>query len=318
MNVTTDPTALELDDIQNGAIRPRPSPYVGVYFLLRIDERQAGRELLRRLLPALASATDPADPGKQAWVTAGLTFQGLKALGVPQDSLDSFPTGLPAGHGRPGRTARRRRRERAPALGTAARVTGRPRRPGRALARRRAGSRRSCRGPAPPTDLLPGVEAIWRQDVYALPGERTSFGFKDGISHPAIEGSGLPGTNRREAPFKAGEFVLGYRNEADELPRPPQPDVLGRNGTYVVFRKLHTRVAAYRQYLRAKSSSPAEEELLAAKFVGRWPSGAPADARAGAGRPRTRRRPAAQQRLPLPGRRPEGPQVPARARTPGG
>ena len=27
----------------------------------------------------------------------------------------------------------------------------------------------------------------------------------------------------------------------------PDPEVLGRNGTYVVFRKLHTRVAAYRQ-----------------------------------------------------------------------
>jgi hypothetical protein len=28
----------------------------------------------------------------------------------------------------------------------------------------------------------PGIEAIWRQDAYALPHERTSFGFKDGIS----------------------------------------------------------------------------------------------------------------------------------------
>jgi Dyp-type peroxidase family len=55
----------------------------------------------------------------------------------------------------------------------------------------------------------------------------------------------------------------------------PRPEVLGRNGTYVVFRKLHTRVAAYRQYLRARSASRQEEELLAAKFVGRWPSGAP-------------------------------------------
>jgi Dyp-type peroxidase family len=54
-----------------------------------------------------------------------------------------------------------------------------------------------------------------------------------------------------------------------------QPEVLGRNGTYVVFRRLHTRVAAYRQYLRAQTSSRAEEEVLAAKFVGRWPSGAP-------------------------------------------
>ena len=43
-----------------------------------------------------------------------------------------------------------------------------------------------------------------------------------------------------------------------------QPDVLGRNGTYVVFRKLHQRVAAFRQYLADNSSTPDEEELLAA------------------------------------------------------
>ena len=36
----------------------------------------------------------------------------------------------------------------------------------------------------------------------------------------------------------------------------PSPDVLGRNGTYVVFRKLHTRVAAYRQYLRDRADEP--------------------------------------------------------------
>ena len=55
----------------------------------------------------------------------------------------------------------------------------------------------------------------------------------------------------------------------------PQPEVLGRNGTYAVLRKLHQRVAAFRQYLRSNSSSPEEEELLAAKMMGRWRSGAP-------------------------------------------
>ena len=55
----------------------------------------------------------------------------------------------------------------------------------------------------------------------------------------------------------------------------PTPEVLGRNGTYVVFRKLHTRVAAYRQYLRAKAESREEQALLGAKMVGRWQSGAP-------------------------------------------
>ena len=55
----------------------------------------------------------------------------------------------------------------------------------------------------------------------------------------------------------------------------PQPEVLGRNGTYVVFRKLHQRVAAFRRYLKANSTSPEDEELLAAKMMGRWRSGAP-------------------------------------------
>src|SRR5262249_28273690 len=39
--------------------------------------------------------------------------------------------------------------------------------------------------------------------------------------------------------------------------------------------KLHQRVTAFRQYLKAHSSSPEEEELIAAKMMGRWRSGAP-------------------------------------------
>jgi Dyp-type peroxidase family len=50
---------------------------------------------------------------------------------------------------------------------------------------------------------------------------------------------------------------------------------LGRNGSFVVFRKLHQRVAAFRQYLRANAGDFRDEELLAAKMMGRWRSGAP-------------------------------------------
>ena len=42
---------LELDDIQSGVLRPRPSPYAATYVLFRIDERKAGRELMRRIRP---------------------------------------------------------------------------------------------------------------------------------------------------------------------------------------------------------------------------------------------------------------------------
>lgn len=124
-------------------------------------------------------------------------------------------------------------------------------------------------------ERLPGVEVIWRQDCYQLPTGRTSLGFKDGIGQPAIEGSGIASSNPLERPIKPGEFILGYPDESGSLPPMPTPEVLGRNGTYIAFRKLHTRVAAYRRYLRAKAKSPEEEAELGAKIVGRWQSGAP-------------------------------------------
>jgi deferrochelatase/peroxidase EfeB len=39
---------LELDDIQSGVLRPRPTPYVATYIALRIDDPQAGRALMKR------------------------------------------------------------------------------------------------------------------------------------------------------------------------------------------------------------------------------------------------------------------------------
>ena len=43
-------------------------------------------------------------------------------------------------------------------------------------------------------DLL-GVVPIWQQNVHAAADLRNMFGFADGIGHPAVEGSGIPGTN---------------------------------------------------------------------------------------------------------------------------
>jgi Dyp-type peroxidase family len=120
-----------------------------------------------------------------------------------------------------------------------------------------------------------GVKVIYRQDAHVLPDGREPFGFKDGISQPAVEGSPIPASNRLERPLRAGEVVLGYPDESGAVAATPQPDLLGRNGTYVVFRKLHQRVAAFRQYLRTNASTLEEQTLLSAKMMGRWPSGAP-------------------------------------------
>jgi Dyp-type peroxidase family len=265
---------LELEDIQSGIIRARPSPYAATYLMFRIDDRKAGRELMRRAGTVVASAADPSSPTGDAWATITLTCQGLRELGVPQDSLGSFAPefreGMAARAHELGDTGESSPENWEKPFGTPdahvvlAALAPDAQRLGDVLDR----ARRSY-------EKLPGIEMIWRQDCYALPSEKEPFGFKDGISHPAIEGSGIPGSNPREQPFKAGEFVLGYRDETGGFPPMPQPEVLGRNGTYAVVRKLHQRVAAFRHYLRANSSSPQEEELLAAKMMGRWRSGAP-------------------------------------------
>ena len=122
---------------------------------------------------------------------------------------------------------------------------------------------------------LPGVSVLDSQDFGAQPGDLNPLGYKDGIGQPAIEGSGvdpLPGQGR---PIKAGEFILGYPGEAGVPLAMPQPDVLGRNGTFLGLRKYQSRVGAFNRFLRDNAQTDEERELLAAKLFGRWRSGAP-------------------------------------------
>lgn len=111
---------------------------------------------------------------------------------------------------------------------------------------------------------------------------REHFGFADGLSQPYLPGlhdQPRPGAE----PVAAGEILLGYPNAYGLLPAEPRyRDLpLGRNGTYLVFRKLRQHVATLWGYLaeRARELAPgdaeATTELLAAKLLGRWRSGAP-------------------------------------------
>jgi Dyp-type peroxidase family len=268
-----DDGPLELDDIQSGALFERPSPYVGTYLLLSIRDRADGRELVRRL-HRIADSAGAVRAADDTSLTVAFTYHGLKELGVPQTSLESFAPefqeGMAARAEILGDTGESGPEHWEEPLGSADVHV--------AIAvlssdegRLRAVAERARQAHSE----LPGIELVWRQDCYQLATGRTSFGFKDGIGQPVVEGSGRPPTDPRERPLKAGEIILGYPDETGELPPMPTPDVLGRNGTYVVFRKLHTKVAAYRSYLRARAANRAEEDRLGAKIVGRWQSGAP-------------------------------------------
>jgi Dyp-type peroxidase family len=120
-----------------------------------------------------------------------------------------------------------------------------------------------------------GIKVLGSQDFGAQPGDRNSLGYKDGIDQPAIEGSGVAPLPGQGPLIKAGEFILGYPGEGGISLPMPQPDILARNGTYIGFRKYQSRVGAFNRFLQAHGSTGAERELIAAKLVGRWRSGAP-------------------------------------------
>ena len=82
---------IEVNDIQATVLRPRPSPYKGEYVVLRIDDAVQGREMIRRIIPYVAPAEEWWTPSIPAWLGIAFSYQGLKALGLPQASLDSFP-----------------------------------------------------------------------------------------------------------------------------------------------------------------------------------------------------------------------------------
>jgi Dyp-type peroxidase family len=143
-----------------------------------------------------------------------------------------------------------------------------------------------------------GLVEIFRQNSFR-PDDREPFGFRDGISQPLIDGFNTT-TGDKDGLIKPGEFILGYENEYGEIPTLPRipsaldpSDILpidpadsafrhlGLNGSYLVVRKLSQDVAGFANFLSEQnkdsngSANPQAGELLAARMLGRWRSGAP-------------------------------------------
>ena len=76
---------LELDDIQSGVLRPRPTPYAATYIVLRIEDRNAGRELMRRVSTIVTSAANPTRPLADTWVSVALTYPGRDNSKIVKD-----------------------------------------------------------------------------------------------------------------------------------------------------------------------------------------------------------------------------------------
>src|ERR1700752_4009129 len=83
---------LEFDDIQHILLTRTPA-ITGRYEFLAFDTPAGGRAWLTELLDKVQSATDAqvTMDDSDRWVTLAFTWNGLRALGVPEESLATFP-----------------------------------------------------------------------------------------------------------------------------------------------------------------------------------------------------------------------------------
>src|SRR5947209_956759 len=269
--------ALEFDDIQHILLTRAPA-LTGRYEFLSFRSSAAGQTWLSTIMEKVHSAQamrDSVDQEKR-WVTVAFTWNGLRALGVDEASLATFPEEF-----RQGMAAR------AEVLGdTGANhpnhwVDGlaSPDLHGIVIlfARDVAERDRCVREHQQYAARFPAVQALSTLDLEATPPleyAHDHFGYRDRLSQPVIDGTGEVPTPGSGAPLKAGEFFLGYPDEAG-ITQALEPEILGRNGSFLAYRRMQEHVGAFRQFLQQHGRSTEEQELIAAKLMGRWRSGAP-------------------------------------------
>jgi deferrochelatase/peroxidase EfeB len=270
-------TVLELDDIQHFLIS-RPPALAARYEFLMFHQPAGGRAWLKSILVKVGTAVEVgSEEPDSRWVTVAFTWNGLQALGINEASLVTFPEEF-----RQGMAAR------AEILGTTG--ANHPEHWVGSLAspdlhaivvlfaRNLAERERSTQEHRKYLSECEGVEVLSSLDLEAIPPfnyAHEHFGYRDRLSQPAIEGTGDVPTPGSGPPIKAGEFFLGYPDESGTQPALPQPEVLSRNGSYLAYLRLEEHVGAFRDFLREHGETADEQELIAAKLMGRWRSGAP-------------------------------------------
>ena len=267
---------LELDDIQHFLLTRTPA-LAARYEFLRFPDAGRGRKWLATMLEKVGSGQAVGSQVLDArWVTVGFTWNGLRALGLEEASLATFPDEF-----REGMAARASILGTTGANGPESWVGGLADSGLHAIVilfARDVTERERCRGEHQRFVEQCGVEVLSTLDLEAIPPleyAHEHFGYRDRLSQPVIEGTGVVPTPGSGPPIKPGEFFLGYPDESGVIPVMPQPEILSKNGSYVAYIRMQEHVGRFRDFLREHGKTKEGEELLAAKLMGRWRSGAP-------------------------------------------
>ncbi|MEO8448437.1 MAG: peroxidase [Gemmatimonadota bacterium] len=293
---------LDLSDIQGLVFSGHGHLPHSRFLFLRVRDRKRAQAWLTAVAPLIASAArrKRGSPKPAATAQIAFTFAGLESFGLDADSLAGFPREFAEGMSMG---------ERPRALGdtdASAPETwqfGGPANPAIHIllvlyGENHAKMTELVGQPWYPSRPDSGVDIVFDQESFRRDNNEP-FGFRDGISQPVIEGGPTPADPTQRA-LTTGEFLLGYPNEYANLsPAPtvrsaadphnllpaeesdPARKAFGLNGTYLVLRKLEQDVDGFWRWCKDNSrelgSTPGSDAAvaLAAKLVGRWPSGCP-------------------------------------------
>ncbi len=282
---------LNATDVQGFILRGYSMPYAR-YCFLHFDDAKSSCLLVKMLLKVVTTGQLWDKKKPQSTVNIAFTHKGLEALELPIATLISFPVEFQQGM-----------RARASILGDTGKNAPenwdgmwREEKVHAWLGIHALSQEALQAQYTEMTALIAdsgGVRLLGAQDAAALVEDgkvtlKEHFGYTDGFGNPDYVGvcrNTQPGQGKLMpdgswAPLATGELLLGYADEAGELPVAPVPHILAANGTFMVYRKLHENVGTFRNFLatwsaRYGAGDENAKEKLAAKFIGRWRDGTP-------------------------------------------
>ncbi|MFL6351859.1 MAG: Dyp-type peroxidase [Bryobacteraceae bacterium] len=274
-------------DLQGFVLRGYNLP-IGRYVFLEVLNAEEARQFVDQLLPFVTTGERWDDGKPQATINIAFAHKALTLMELPDASLLSFPVEFLQGM-----------KARGAVLGDTGRNA--PENWDEIWREERVHVWLAINAQSPEAldsaadqiqqliSATGGVRIVGQQDAIAIKKDgkfctQEHFGYTDGFGNPdylGFERKSQPGQGKLMKdgswqPLATGELLLGYADEGGELPPAPLPHLLANNGTFMVYRKLHQNVGAFRQYLDEKGSAyPGGKEKLASKFVGRWRDGTP-------------------------------------------
>lgn len=276
------------------------------HLMLEVSDRRAARSFLAAAVagvdketPAITRDLHWGDDKPDLCFNIGITYEGLKALGTPAESLATFPTEFIEGMN-----------ARALKLGdfgqSASENWAAPfNEPRRLHLIASVYAQDKTHIDPVQSQVKKSFKILGIRDGRALGDHKVFFGYRDDISQPRFEGIEDDATDNADEPVdRLGTALLGHPTRLEGLMfRVPSPQQLGLYGSFNAFRVLAQDVFGFERYLdravkellghpkidillppgaeiridEKMTRFEALREVVAAQMCGRWRNGAPLD-----------------------------------------